>query len=258
MLVLLLSGVQCYASSSAGFHKIEGEKYDDWGICRTRAQGKENGFFQVREEGFRPAIVFESLGERKNRAWELGRKFSKRYRGENCAERIFQYVRDRVAYTKDSVQFGNEEFARNADETAEEIDSRGSARGDCEDQAILLAVMFRAADFRSAVVLAPGHAATLVYMPKYPDANVRWKFKGKKGWIWAEATGRNNPLGWTPQKYKGSELLAYEIDGENIFGGGSSKTARPLGGGGTFFGGSFFSLIFFLWWFPFLGRAVRR
>lgn len=257
-LVLLLSNISCNASPSSSFHTSNGEKYDEWGICRTQSGG-ENGFFQVRKKGFRPAIAFESVGSLRSEAWRAGERFAERYRGDELARQIFSYVRDRMAYTRDSVLFGRGEFARNADETAQDIATEGSTRGDCEDCAILLAVMFRAADLRSAVIVAPGHAATLVYLPDYSDANVCWEFKGEKGWVWAEATNRNNPLGWTPQEFRGSDLAAYEVEEEDVFAHEISKPTSPSGEGGIFFGGSSFSLMMvFLWLLPLLGRAVRK
>jgi hypothetical protein len=253
-LVLLASAGTCHAVPSGEFDRRDGEVYDDWGFSRTRSWG-ENGFFQIIDRTFRPAIVFQSLGELEDRAWEMGRWFAERYSGNELAERIFAYVRDHVTYTFDSIQFGLREFARNADEVARDIEAVGFAKGDCEDSAVLLAVMFHAAGLRSAVVLAPGHAATLVHLPDYP-ANTHWEFKGEGGWVWAEATGRTNPLGWTPPDFMRSGLLAYEITGENIHvAAGASDVAFPSNGGWMIFGGSsFFSIIFFLW----LLSAFRR
>jgi hypothetical protein len=61
-------------------------------------------------------------------------------------------------------------------------------------------------------VLAPDHAATLVYLPGYAAANRVLTLNGDSGWVWAEATGGNNPLGWMPQQYMGARLLAYELE----------------------------------------------
>ncbi|MFQ6129837.1 MAG: transglutaminase domain-containing protein [Candidatus Hadarchaeaceae archaeon] len=199
--------------------------------------------------------MFESLGELKGKAWEVGKSLAAQYSGNELAERVFAYARDHVTYTSDVVQFGYDEFARNADEVAEEIESWGSSRGDCEDYTILLAVMFRAAGFRSAVVLAPEHTAALVYLPDYPGANTYWDFKGEGGWVWAEGTGRTNPLGWTPPKLMRSDLHAYEIVEEDIFAAGASEALGLTDGSGMIFGGSsFFSMIFLLW----LLSAFRR
>ncbi|RLG57513.1 MAG: hypothetical protein DRN83_01690 [Hadesarchaea archaeon] len=244
-------------SGTPGNFILQGdEMYDNWGLCRSRAWG-EDGFFQIADDTFRPAIAFESLGELKDVAWEVGQRLARQYPDRNqLAEKIFAYGRDHVRYTSDLDQFGMEEFARNADETAWEIESLGFSRGDCEDYAVLLAVMYRAAGFRSAVVLAPGHAATLVHLPDYPRANVYWNFEDTGGWIWAEGTGRTNPLGWTPPEFMDSDLVAYEItEEENIFGIGRSGMIMSSGGGGPPIGfSSFFSVIFFLWLISAFGR----
>ncbi|MBA7628184.1 hypothetical protein ES703_35660 [subsurface metagenome] len=250
ILVSLASAGSCLADPSSDFER-NGDVYDNWKICRTRSWG-DDGFFQVSDSTFRPAIAFESIGEigeLKDVAWEVGERFKSEYPDPNeCAEQIFAYARDHVTYTSDAIQFGYDEFARNADEVVEDIQSTGSSRGDCEDYAVLLAVMFKAAGIPSAVVLAPEHAAALVYLPDYPDANTSWSLDGESGWIWAEATGRTNPLGWTPSKFMRSDLAVYEIGEENVKAEGASEASAPSGGGGVFFGGSsFFSLILFFW-----------
>ncbi len=251
MLALLASAGPCLADPSSDFER-NGEAYDDWGLCRTRCW-ENDGFFQVTDSTFRPAIAFESIGEIgqfKDIAWDVGKSFESEYSDPNeRAEQIFAYARDHVTYTSDAIQFpGYDEFARNADEMVNDIESVGSSRGDCEDYAVLLAVMFKAAGFRSAVVLAPEHAAALVHLPDYPGANTSWSLDGESGWIWAEATGRTNPLGWTPSKFMRSDLAVYEIGEENIFAAGASEASAPSGGGGVFFGGSsFFSFILFFW-----------
>jgi len=251
ILALLASAGPCLADPSSDFRESGGERYDDWNLCRTRYQGNY-GFFQATDSTFRPAIAFESIGsigQFKDIAWEVGKSFENQYSDLNeRAEQIFSYARDHVTYTSDVVQFGYDEFARNADEVVKDIQSIGSSRGDCEDYAVLLAVMFKAADLRSAVLLAPEHAAALVYLPDYPDANTYWTLDGESGWIWAEATGRTNPLGWTPSEFMRSDLAAYEIGEEDIFAEGMPEAPAPGGGGGVFFGGSsFFFIILFFW-----------
>jgi len=199
-----------FAISSQNFYEQDGEVYDDWGICRTSSG--DDGFFQITGTKFRPAILGESLGENADRAYEVGQQLAQKYPDSNQrAEKIFAYARDRVRYTPDEDLFGYREFAQNADELALAIDGEGTARGDCEDYAILLAAMYKGAGFRSAVVLAPEHAAALVYLPGYDRANRVLSFNGESGWVWAEATGRNNPLGWMPERYMGTELIIYEV-----------------------------------------------
>lgn len=264
--MLLIVAAMLVGSTFATCSAVPSENFypdDDWGLYRTRAWDLD-GFFQITEQTFRPAIAFESLGRHANLAYELGESFVEDYPDDHQrAEAIFRYVRDHVRYTSDVDQFGSEEFAQNADELAETIDERGRARGDCEDYAILLAVMFRGAGLRSAVVLAPEHAAALVHLPGYDRANVAWEFRDESGWVWAEATGGRNPLGWTPEQYiQGESLFAYEITEEPVgVGEPPVEQAEELagGGGGSFFGtSSFMSVIFLMLMLSMFGRVRRR
>lgn len=116
-----------------------------------------------------------------------------------------------MRYTSDVDWSGSEEFARNADELAANIVEDGTGEGDCEDMTVLLAVMYKAAGFRSAIMLLSEHTAVLVHLPDYNEATVFFELEGESGWIWAEATGKNNPLGWAPEQYLDMEIPAYEI-----------------------------------------------
>jgi hypothetical protein len=204
------------AIPSAKFYQEGGEVFDDWDICRTDAFS-EDGFFQISTTGFYPIIVGESLGDNADQAYRVGLLFAADYSDMNQrAERIFAFARDNVRYTSDESQFSFPEFAQNADELALTIENKGTAHGDCEDYAILLAVIYKGAGFRSAIVLAPEHAAALVYLPGYTEANQSLSVDGEAGWIWAEATGGNNPLGWMPEEFMGTELEVYEVEDEAI------------------------------------------
>lgn len=199
------------AAASEQFFRRGSDIVDDWGVVRTRASGV-NGFLGVTSTSFDPIITRESLGERADIAWQLGEEFARKYPDRNQrAERIFTYVRDRVVYTSDSDQFGTPEFAQNADEVAMTIVDSGSAQGDCEDSAVLLAVMYRAAGYRSAMVLMPGHVATLVYLPEYKKAARKLSLAGEGGWVWAEATGATNPFGWVPESLITGQIVASEV-----------------------------------------------
>jgi len=218
LIVVILAAVATagYASAfpSAGLPERDGDTFDDWEICRTRAFD-EDGFYQITETGFRPVIAFQSLGENADLAYSLGEQIAAKYPDPlQRAEAVFRFVRDGVEYTPDIDQTGNEEFAWNADELAMTIVEDGSGEGDCEDMTVLLAVMYKAAGFRSAIVLPSGHTAVLVYLPEYNEATVFFELEGEPGWIWAEATGRNNPLGWAPEQYLDTEIAAYEISAE--------------------------------------------
>jgi hypothetical protein len=269
--LILLAGLAtasyAWAYPSENFNEINGDVFDDWAICRTRAFGTD-GFYQLSETSFRPVIASESLGENAAIAYQLGEQFAENYPDRNQrAEAIFSFVRDRVKYTTDIDQFGREEFAQNADELADIIEGGRAGYGDCEDSAILLAVMYKGAGYRSAIIIGEEHTAAMVYLPEYAKAPVFFEINGEPGWVWAEATGRNNPLGWTSKEFVGVNLAAYEITGEEIV--IAKPTAPPLvavsqGGGGGESGGGFFipipffGVIFFLWFISSLFRRHRR
>lgn len=265
LLAGLLTAGYAWASPSESFNEKEGEVYDDWEVCRTRAFGTD-GFYQVSETSFRPVIAFESLGENAAVAYRLGEQFAGEYPDRNKrAEAIFSFVRDRVRYTSDIDQFDHEEFAQNADELAAIIEGGRAGYGDCEDSAVLLAVMYKGAGYRSAIVIGEEHTAALVYLPDYSQAPVIFEVEGEPGWVWAEATGRNNPLGWTSKEYIGVNLATYEITEEEIV--PAEPTAPPLtavsqggssGGGISITRYSFFGIIFLLWIIPSFFRRRRR
>jgi len=255
--VILLCCLIATQGQSSQFYKKDGEVYDFWGICRTRAIG-ENGYFQIMPTGFRPVIVFESLGSRDSLACRWGEEFLTRYpEDEYRAKKIFEFVKKRVNYIHDIEQFGYREFAQNADELADRIRG-GSARGDCEDYAILLAILYKMAGYRSAIALIPGHAAALVYLPGYRKSNVAMKLGNEEGWIWAEATGKNNYFGWIPPKILTSSVVAYEIkEAEKI-----SLVSEPEGEPVKLTRKgqrvpSFLSFLFLIWMFPILVMFLR-
>ena len=261
LLFTLVAGLSAtgyaWATPSSGFHEKGGHIFDDWEISRTRAFG-EDGFYQISETTFRPVIAFESLGENVALAYNLGKQIATEYPDEiQRAEAVFHFVRDRVEYTPDVDQFKYDEFAQNADELANMIEQDGVGYGDCEDSAVLLAVMYKGAGYRSAIVVGEGHTAALVYLPGYKKATAFFEIEGESGWVWAEATGRNNPLGWVPEEFIDVALGAYEISRESITS-PPPTTAPPTavttttGGGGTSF--PFFSIIALLWVLPMLFR----
>lgn len=255
LLGLLLAGLATTgyvsAGSSISFHEKEDGVYDDWGVCRTTPHG-ENGYYQVSETGFRPIIIFESLGEEIAEAYALGKEIAREYPDEfQRAEAIFYFVRDRVNYTTDQDQFNYEEFAQNADEVVTAIQKNGTGYGDCEDSAVLLAVMYRAAGYRSAIVVGKGHTACLVYLPGYDKVSSVFELDGEPGWVWAETTGSNNPFGWTSKEFINVNLASYEITDEvlrptevpkapatAVAKSGGTSSAQPF---------PFFGIIIFLW-----------
>ena len=216
LLVGLATTHQVWATPSADFSETGDDVFDDWGIYRTRAFGKD-GFYQLSETTFRPVIAYESLGGESDLAYRLGEQIAAEHPDRiERAEAIFRFVRDRVVYTPDIDQFQYDEFAQNADEMAITIDQNGVAYGDCEDSAVLLAVMYRGAGLRSAIALGEGHTAALVYLPDYKKASAVFELDGEAGWLWAEATGKTNPLGWVPKEFTGAGIAAYEIGEEQV------------------------------------------
>ncbi|MFC1940991.1 hypothetical protein ACFLWL_01070 [Chloroflexota bacterium] len=252
------------AVPSEKFFERGDEVYDSFGICRTRPID-EDGFMQLTDDSFEPIIVRQSLGENVDVAWELGQAFIEKYpESSQRAEQIFYFVRNKVVYASDMDEFDHEEFAQNADELAGGILENGVAPGDCEDDAILLAVLYKAAGFRSAIVLSPGHAAALVHLPNYNRAAHAFTLEGEAGWIWAEATGGTNPLGWFAPSLLNKPMVAREVSDETI----SKKeltyslisVRQESSGRGFSFGGisPFFSVVIMLWVFSSMRRRPAR
>ncbi len=264
LVMVLVSGLAAsnyaWATSSTRFRTVGDDIFDDWDISRTRAAGAD-GFYQISEKGFRPVIALESLGEEADIAYGMGEQMADKYPDRvQRAEKIFYYVRDRVRYTPDIDQFQHDEFAQNADELADRIAQNGFAHGDCEDSAVLLAVMYQGAGYRSAIAVAPGHTAAMVYLPEYKKGSA-FKMNGEEGWVWAEATGGKNPLGWVAKEFINEELYAYEIKEERVTRAEPTEAPATIitggggGGGSASFPVPFFSIIFFLW---FISRLFRR
>ncbi len=250
------------ATPSAGFTERNGDVFDSWGICRTRAFG-EDGFYQLSKTTFRPAIAFESLGESAALAYSLGEQIALEYPEDllQRAEAVFCFVRDRVKYTPDIDLFKYEEFAQNADELATIIDQNEVAYGDCEDSAVLLAVMYKGAGYRSAIVVGSGHTAALVYLPDYEKATIVFELEGESGWVWAEATYKNNLLGWVPKEFINVKLAVYEIYAEAITpvepSAEPSTTITQTGGGTLSQPFPFIGIIGLLWFMSLFRRRKR-
>ncbi|MFW6102719.1 MAG: transglutaminase domain-containing protein [Chloroflexota bacterium] len=262
LVILSLVLPSTVAAIPTGSYYGEGDMvYDDWNVCRTRGDGAD-GFLRYVGDSFEPVIAGESLGDNAHAAYFRGEDFIPQYPDETeRAEAIFRYVRDSVHYMSDKSQFGHVEFAQNADELYSEILDAGYAYGDCEDYAVLLGVMYLGAGLRSAIVLAPDHAATLVHVPDYRSANRVLTVNGEHGWVWAEATGSNNPFGWMPERYMRVGLAAYELQDRGIE--PSPPTDRPevtitrsTGAGFSFPVPPFYLIIGLLWLVSRLGRRT--
>ena len=218
------------ASPAENFYQREGHIYDDWGISRTTSVGA-NGFLALTSTEFDPVLTRESLGENMDIAWKLGEEFTRKYPDRNQrAEQIFYFVRERVVYVSDADQFDRSEFAQNADEVAGTIVGNGKALGDCEDSAILLAVIYKAAGYRTAMVLMPGHVATLVFLPEYRKAPRKMTLAGENGWVWGEATGATNRFGWVPESLIKGEMVAREVTTDQLDAQESSPAAVTVEG----------------------------
>jgi hypothetical protein len=97
------------------------------------------------------------------------------------------------------------------------------AIGDCEDMAFLCGTIYVGAGFDAAVIDAPDHCALLIWLPEFSNANDYWSLPNDSrgaGWIWVEATGSSNPLGWTPPDFENGGWTAYSI-------GSTAFTAEP-------------------------------
>ena len=266
LILVLVAGLVTtgYASAhpSSGFREIEGDVFDDWEICRTRGHG-EDGFYQISETSFRPVIAFESLGENAALAYSLGEQIAQKYPDPiQRAQQVFRFVRDRVQYTPDKDLFGYDEFAQNADELATAINQNKIGYGDCEDSAVLLAIMYKGAGYRSAIVVGSGHTAAMVYLPEYKKATAVFKLEGESGWVWGEATGKKNPLGWVPKEFINVKVATYEIREEAIALSKPSTTPTTAvaltGGGASSQPFPFISMIGLLWFMSlFRRRRVR-
>jgi len=250
------------ATPSANFYQESGDILDSWGVRRTTAFG-EDGFYRLSKTSFHPIITYESLGGEAALAYSLGEQIAAQYPDRiQRAEAVFHFVRDHVRYTSDIDQFDYDEFAQNADELAAAIDQDGVGYGDCEDSAVLLAVMYKGAGFRTAIAVGKGHTAALVHLPEYEKATAVFELKGEPGWLWAEATGKNNPLGWAPKEFINTKIAAYEIGEEEITRAeppttpstavtnkGGASSSRPF---------PFFGIMMLLWFMPAFRKRRRR
>lgn len=220
--ILIVAAVQnasCVPASSFTFKN--GDWYDNFGINRNYYGGPH---------GFLPNLVYETIGDNKELAYSIGEKFREKYTGvTERAVAILRYVQRWTEYGYDSENVvvkgvPQEEWAWNADEMAHNFSDVTGVRavGDCEDLAFLCGTIYLAAGFDVAIVEAPEHAALLIWLPEFPNANMYWDLPNDgrdAGWIWVESTGDSNPLGWTPPDFEDGGWTAYII--------GSSGSAPP-------------------------------
>ena len=216
IITILLSINIAYAIPSGGVYPPEfiyknGYWYDSWDYNRN---------FYAGEDGFLPHVAYESLGSDKELAYEIGEWFEQNYDNKvERAEAILNYVQrwTDYGYDEDNVfrnGIAQEEWAWNADEMAYMFDENtySVAIGDCEDMAFLCATIYLASKIEVALVEPPEYVALLIWLPEYDNANYYWDIPddGREyGWIWVEATGEVNPLGWTPPDYSDGDWNSY-------------------------------------------------
>jgi hypothetical protein len=196
------------------FEKRDDFWYDSWGINRNAYYG---------EDGYLPNMFYETIGNYSDLAYKWGLEFKLHHveRMER-AQAILRFVQEWTlyGYDEDNVFRDGEaqiEWAWNGDEMAHMVENAmetvDAVRADCEDVAFLCATIYYGAGFDVAIVEAPNHAALLIWFPDYPNANLYWDIHDGRGfgWIWVEATGKNNPLGWTPPSFSDGDFTTYPI-----------------------------------------------
>jgi hypothetical protein len=214
MIVLLFATV-CFAHAfpSTNFFQKKGDWYDDWDIDRNYYGGPQ---------GYLPNLASETIGANKEGAYSIGESLRSIHTDKvETAKAILEYVQTWTTYGYDSENVFREgvaqdEWAWNADEMAYAFNETTGiqATGDCEDLAFLCATIYTGAGIDAAVVDATEHVACLIWLPEYENANQYWDIPDdnrSSGWIWVEATGASNPLGWTPPDFADGDWNAYPI-----------------------------------------------
>jgi hypothetical protein len=198
---------------ASSFTIQDGDWIDNWGIDRNYYGGSN---------GYLPNLAFETLNENKELAYSIGQQFQDQYPSEvERAVAILKYVQTWTEYGYDSDNVfrsgvAQDEWAWNADEMAHAFNQTTGVKaiGDCEDMAFLCGTIYEGAGFDAAVVDAPEHVALLIWLPEFSNANDYWDVPNDNrdaGWIWVEATGSSNPLGWTPPDFENGDWTAYSI-----------------------------------------------
>lgn len=229
--LLLAQSLAVSAFEASSFTKEDGDWYDNWGINRNSYYGPT---------GYLPNLANETLNENKELAYNIGQYFLENYPSKtDRAVAILRYVQQWTEYGYDSDNVyqndvAQDEWAWNADEMAHSFDEETGvvAVGDCEDMAFLCGTIYVGAGFEAAVLDAPSHCALIIYLPEFANANVYWDLYDdglESGWIWVEATGESNPLGWTPPDFQDGDWTAYSIGNLKFvsFPTGVSETDAP-------------------------------
>lgn len=202
---------------ASSFHKEYGDWCDNWNVDRNSAYSSYPGV-----HGYLPDLANETLGNNNETAYSIGQRFENNYPSKTeRAAAILKYVQKWTEYGYDSdnvVRNGvaQDEWAWNADEMARAFNETTGvvAIGDCEDMAFLCGTICVGAGLDAAIVDATDHAALLIWLPEFANANDYWDLPNDNrgaGWIWVEATGDSNPLGWTPPDFENGGWTAYPI-----------------------------------------------
>jgi hypothetical protein len=215
----LIKKARAFPASS--FSQQNGDWYDNWGIDRNNA-GSDGEL-----PGYLPNIECETLGENKELAYNIGQWFLNNYPSRtDRAVAILKYVQTWTyySYDKDFKSMNGvpqEEWCQNADEFAHAFNQTTGVKapGDCDCMATLCGTIYVAAGFDTALVDCTDHEAVLIWLPEFPNANDYWDIGDGRGsgWIWVEATGSSNPLGWTPPDFEDGGWTAYPITNSSQF-----------------------------------------
>ena len=203
-----------------------GDWFDSFGFDRNYYGGSD---------GFLPNVAYESIGTYKELAYSIGERFKANYpQTVERAEAILKYVQrwTNYGYDSDNIFINSsgmqspggkpqDDFAWNADEMAHMFNETTGAVaiGDCEDMAFLCSTLYLAAGFDVVLVSPTGHVALMIWLPDYSNANYYWDIGDGRGegWIWVEATGKNNPLGWTPPDFSDGNFDVYQLSVSTIY-----------------------------------------
>jgi len=220
-------------SQASSYTREYGDWYDNWGIDRNDAG------YGGELPGYLPNLAIETLGENKELAYSIGQHYQDQYSDKvSRAVAILKYVQTWTYYGYDSDNFirngvSQDEWAQNADEFAHAFNQTTGVQavGDCEDMAFLCGTIYVGAGFDAAVIDAPSHCALLIWLPEFSNANDYWDINDGRGagWIWVEATGSENPLGWTPPDFEDGDWTAYPINSLQFV--GHSPTQSTSTGG---------------------------
>ena len=118
------------------------------------------------------------------------------YNDRDTINFVISFVQS-LPYTSDNVTTGFDEYQRYPYET---LWDNG---GDCEDTAILTAVLLKEMEYDAVMISPPRHMAVGVNLES--QSGVYYEFKGKK-YYYLETTGDNWEIGEIPDDYKNQEV----------------------------------------------------